>query len=298
MKPGVIKLFLSGCSVKRSYGLFHLVTNLSFAGLSVPFLYLVTEGSVFNNVVVIRPPDFFLSQDSPLFSEGLFTVSCFLLFFLSIYSAFFVAERMVELAKLILTYVVGGFYMSFWFFGGNLYANGTSLPLLIMLLVVITFPSKQKLLNETVVPDMRPIQFMCLGVVAMFFASGLSKLSVLGFAWASAENIQNILLYRYLFVDIEVSRWLANSPVACGIIGWAVLIFELGGGLVLFFLNRGSLIYGAGAVTFLSGTWLLLGIDEFIALFLPFTLVFFLPGHSVSDWRRIFLMESRISERK
>lgn len=298
MKTGAIELIRSDDTLKRSYGLYHLLVNLCFAFLSVPFLLVVTGKSVFNGVIVTRSPDLFFSQDSPLFSENLFTVSCLLLFLLCIYSALFVAERLVEVGKLALIYIVGGFYMSFWFFGENLYANGTSLPMLILLLTIITFPSKADLMESRKSPDVRAIQLVGLGVVAMFFASGLSKLSVLGFAWASAENIQNILLYRYLFVDIEASRWLANSPLACALIGWAVLIFELGGGLLLFSLKRGGMLYGICAMTFLFGTWLLLGIDEFIALFLPFTLVFFLPCHSDSCWRRIFLMESRISERK
>ena len=293
-----IELLRSGCGIRRSYGLYFILVNLGFAALSIPFLFSVTKQSVFRNNVIFQPPGLFLPQHSPLFSETVFTTCCVLLVILCIYSALFVAGRLIDFSKLILTFVVSGFYMSFWYFGTDLYANGTSLPLLVFGLTMLIFPSKKRLLRSHEPVDERPLQFAALAVVAMFFASGLSKISVLGFAWASTDNIQNILLYRFLFVGSETSLAMASSKVISGLIGWAVLLFELLGGLLLLVMKRGSLIYGLCAMTFLLGTWLILGIDEFISLFLPFILVFFLPSHSLSSWRRIFLMESRISERK
>lgn len=107
--------------------------------------------------------------------------------------------------------------------------------------------------------------------VALMFASAFYWKALYNvrapFSWAHWENMRNQLLYRYEWCGDPVPAFLEpviQSPLLCGMLAWANLIFQIMPFLSLFFLHRPvlRLVLGMGFVVEELGLALVMGLAD------------------------------------
>ena len=93
---------------------------------------------------------------------------------------------------------------------------------------------------------------MQLFVAQIYFFSGYAKIVHSGWAWASASNLRDWLLYFNQEDQVRVfhtlGMWLAGMPRVCQLIAVGTLVFELGFIVVLFSKAARRLLVPAAAL--------------------------------------------------
>ncbi len=273
------------CSVRDLHWAKLSVGSL-FLFVSLPFVYVCTLSTVYSGKVSFAPVPLFEDLGIPLLSVNGFRVLSAVTGILAAAFAFSLGGRLIAILFWTSLVYILGHYESFWHFQPELFASGTVLPIWCVA-VMIFFPFESASGGQV---SATPLGIMKLIPVAMFFSAGVSKILASGFAWVDAGNIGLILRYRYLLTDSSAALWLSEAGPVLKLVGPLVLAFELLGGLWFLLAPRHQYVYGSVAVLFLVGTYFVMGIDEFLLLFLPFFAVYFLPEASPGLWsgRRAF----------
>ena len=121
-----------------------------------------------------------------------------------------------------------------------------------------------------------PLQLICLCIALAYLFSGLEKLLLSGFNWASAENFKS-----YIFLhQAPVGLFVAESNFLSILLPTIAIIFQLFFFIILFLhkLKIPILITGIG---FHAGTYILLSVGWYISPWI-FVYIFFI------DWYKIF----------
>lgn len=111
-----------------------------------------------------------------------------------------------------------------------------------------------------------------------YLGAAYSKLDDSGFRWLDGYNLQTIFMEKYaVFPSLTLGASLAQLHGLCVIFSWATLAFELSFWTVLLWPSRSPArwAYVAVGVGFHAGTWVLMGIWQFVASFCAVYLVFF-----------------------
>jgi hypothetical protein len=283
-----------------SYRYFMYIYNLLLIIISLPFLFYITTITVYSGKIKNTSTEIYeLLHGETLINYATYLTFFSLLILLCIVCMFWGGHWLAETLRLALYIIISSIYMSFWKFGSGIFANGNSLNIMILLIIILSFPGPNKIaFQKGTFFTLIPLLFVEMIITATFFSAGLNKLLTTGLSWASADNIRNILEYRYLFSGNEIIVTILRNNYLLYLIGPVVLIFELMGWALLIFLKETRWIYGSLCVLFLFLTRFVLGIDEFVFLFLPGLSIYFMPYSSPGIWRAVFRKNSHISIRK
>jgi hypothetical protein len=111
-----------------------------------------------------------------------------------------------------------------------------------------------------------------------YLGAAFSKLDDSGVRWLDGYNLQTILLEKFaVFPRLTLGAQLAQSHALCLAMSWATVAFELSFWTVLLWPRRSNArwVYAGIGLAFHLGTWLLMGIWQFVASFCAVYLVFF-----------------------
>lgn len=231
---------------------------ITFLVISFPFLFINTVKNLYSGHLNITPPPFFVNLNIPLLHFNSYCGLSILLIFTLI--GFFFTDYFYPVFLFVLLYFLGH-YESFMYFNANLFAIGTTLPFSFVLLSLPASQSTKKYLYWAL-----PIALA---------TAGLSKIHYSGLNWSSASNIGHILNYRYLLTSSNIPRYISQYPMLCMFLGVFTLIFELCGWILLLIFSHKRWLYGICALFFISGTFVVMVIDEFLPLYLPVLSLYF-----------------------
>jgi len=81
-----------------------------------------------------------------------------------------------------------------------------------------------------------PVRFIAVLVVTMYGAAGLTKLKTTGLAWATSDNLRNLMLAHHFthHPPTALGVWLANYPTLCHLLAAGALLLEISSPLALF----------------------------------------------------------------
>ncbi len=249
--------------------LFYSIPVSFFSLVSLPYIYFSTLRSTYAGTVNTTSLKFlnlfFIPNLHVVYFHILFFV-LLLFYFTSLFIRFRIFTHVIMYAILVLW---SSQYELFMSFSDNIFANGLSFILFFhasLLATLLRKHSGQNKRNETFQPYLWVLP-------VTLVSAGLSKMLSAGLDWPSEVNIQQIFLYRYLLTDNPLALTVAESKIFCSFIGASVLLFEMFGGLFLVF--KKPRIYGFFAAMFITSTLVLMGIYEFLPLYLPALFVYF-----------------------
>ncbi|MBK7862358.1 MAG: HTTM domain-containing protein [Archangiaceae bacterium] len=111
-----------------------------------------------------------------------------------------------------------------------------------------------------------------------YLGAAYSKLDDSGFKWLDGYNLQTIFIEKYAMnPSLTLGAALGQSRTLCLIGSWLAIGFELSFWTVLLWPRRSKVrwVYVAAGLGFHLGTWVLMGIWQFVASFCAAYLVFF-----------------------
>lgn len=110
-------------------------------------------------------------------------------------------------------------------------------------------------------PTIFPIRILQLHLCLIYIFAGLSKM--IGVHWWNGEGIwRSVMLPDFYQYDLS---WLANYPVVLMIMGWTVLLFEVGYPFLIFY-RKTRLICLLGVISMHVGIGLFMGLYQFAAI--------------------------------
>ena len=172
-------------------------------------------------------------------------------------------SRAACLASGLLLYHFAPFETALW--TGNPYLRGLTIPTLGLL--ILSFSRCGDALavwpyRKDAAPSADytwPLKLTQLLFAQIYFFSGYAKLATSGLEWASAANIRGHLLVLNQLLEFPPGSpgfVLASSPLACAIVGWAGLLFDLAFPLVLFSQTAVLWMLPAAILFHAANSWL------------------------------------------
>ncbi|MDH3602628.1 MAG: hypothetical protein OEU26_23690, partial [Candidatus Tectomicrobia bacterium] len=127
-----------------------------------------------------------------------------------------------------------------------------------------------------------PIRLVWVLMMLVFFAAGLSKITLSGVEWIVSDNMGFLFLRQYYSNDpLTAGGWyIAQYPRLCQLIALGTVVIEIGAPLAL--ISRGlRLLIVPGLLAMQVGIWVLMG-----TAFLPFffTYHFWVPWDRLGRW--------------
>jgi hypothetical protein len=105
-----------------------------------------------------------------------------------------------------------------------------------------------------------PIFILKILIIQIYVSAGYLKVRHSGFSWATATQLQGILLLQHLKYDIPYACRVAKHDKLCSVIAFLTLAFELTFPIVLL-VPELELLYMVSAILFHLGTLVLMRID-------------------------------------
>jgi hypothetical protein len=125
------------------------------------------------------------------------------------------------------------------------YARGLTISVIALLTLAFspcgdwwTLTRREKTLPALSADYTWPVRLIQVFLVQVYLFAGYAKVAVVGWKWASADNVRNWILYCIEEDQIRVfhslGAWVAERPTVCLAIGVTTLVIELGMFTVLF----------------------------------------------------------------
>ena len=216
----------------------------------------------------------------PRFSSGSFKVALAALIITLVLSATAPLPAFFLLLSSILSLVV---FSAVWELS-YIHTKANLIPIILFMLALLPYHGLP--LGQTPTWPLRLIQVL---VAVVWFSSGLGKVKLSGFRWATGKPLRAYLLEHAAFGDLKGAQRLAGHEPICRYAAAATLVLELTFPLIL--IPKYAVFYLSAALTFHVFNFLVMRID-FFSFFCPAYLSFLIafvptgPGPSavsVSD---------------